>query len=155
MRWFLIFCTLIVTIFFTLWSLLLLLLLSFVFLLLKTFLCPLIAYSKKNLSNILFYKGNYVKDRKQWGSNVPLCLLHKLFRVKWAGETLFIKIKTFHSGCSRKEQQHTISIQKIMNHHIQSFLFFFLIFFKFSCSHKFHAKTAPTFVHGSNFFFLT
>ena len=41
---------------------------------------------------------------------VPLCLLDKLFLVKWAKEKFFIKSKTIFSSCSYGEQQHTISI---------------------------------------------
>ena len=64
---------------------------------------------------------------------VPLRLLHKLFRVKWAKEKFFIKNKTLFSGCSCNEQERTVSIQKIKNYHIHyfSFLFRFFDFFYF------------------------
>ena len=53
---------------------------------------------------------------------VPLCLLHKLFRVKWAKKILYQKWN-FMSGLSCDEQPHTISLKKIRSYHTQFFIY--------------------------------
>ena len=50
---------------------------------------------------------------------VPLCLLYKIFRVKWVKEKFLIKGKTLCSRCSCDEQQHTVGIQKTRTHGFQ------------------------------------